>query len=238
MDFATFRTDETAENEGVWIDIGPDCALLIGRLASKRHSECFRRMTSAPSIKKALDANSLSAEESARIQGEVLAETILLGWRGLQENGAEIPYSKEKARELLTVKDFRALVQDEAAKQSNFRVKEITEAVDALKKKLIWQLRVGDNLQRFQNLKEDGASVPILDDEPKLSFPLQEIWHGFSALSSSRQMGFDVGAIPLTEIKAYVDLFGVVDLEMFVACVRALDADYLKHVREKNAQKT
>lgn len=134
MDFKKFRTDTSLEDAGVWIEIGEGFAVKIGRLGNKRHSQCYREKTSPPGIRRAIEAGNLSVEESQRIQIETLAESIIYDWRGLQEDGKEIPFSIEKAKELLTVKDFRGLIHELAAEQSHFRAKEVATAKDTLKK--------------------------------------------------------------------------------------------------------
>jgi hypothetical protein len=51
-------------------------------------------------------------------------------------------------------------------------------------------------------------------------------------LNGSRQVGWSVGPIPLSEIKAYVDLFGIDDHEMFTRCVRHMDGIWLQKHRQ------
>lgn len=77
-----------------------------------------------------------------------------------------------------------------------------------------------------------------MDAEPVLPYEMQWIWDGFTILNTSRQLGFDMGPIPISEVDAYVRLFEVPDVEIFVACIRAADAMYLQHFRDKNAQRS
>lgn len=134
MDFSKFRTNEGAESEGVWVEVGDGFAILIGRIGGKRNQESYKRHTASPVVSEAIRRGTQTPEEQARIHGEVMADSILLGWRGLTEEGQDVPYSREKALELLRVKDFRALVHDEAMNQANFRVKRVEDTVAALKK--------------------------------------------------------------------------------------------------------
>jgi hypothetical protein len=66
---------------------------------------------------------------------------------------------------------------------------------------------------------------------------LIDSWQAFFLLSQSRPMGWSIGAIPLSEIAAYVGLFGAPagDVELFVAQIRALDQEFLRWHRDREA---
>lgn len=72
--------------------------------------------------------------------------------------------------------------------------------------------------------------------EPPLNGGAEPVFAAFLELSPSRQMGFGEGAIPLTEIQAYMDLFGhpgCDDPREFVTLIRACDAAFLEARAEK-----
>lgn len=58
-------------------------------------------------------------------------------------------------------------------------------------------------------------------------------------LSPSRNMGWGAGAIPLTEIRAYCEMFDIEgeEREELLVLLRALDDEYLKLTNEKGQQK-
>ena len=60
---------------------------------------------------------------------ELMAETILLGWQDVAYMGAPIEYSKENARKLLAIRDFRAEVAKFADSIEYFRLKVEDEQV-------------------------------------------------------------------------------------------------------------
>jgi len=68
-----------------------------------------------------------------------------------------------------------------------------------------------------------------LDYEPELFYWLSSYIEAFYTLSSSRSSGFSVGAIPLTEIQAWIEIFEIDDREVFVKYIRALDNTFLEH---------
>jgi hypothetical protein len=77
--------------------------------------------------------------------------------------------------------------------------------------------------------------LPALANRPELPRELEETWEAFWSLNRSRQIGFSIGPIPLSEIRAYVELFRVVDVRSFVECVRHMDGIYLKDYHAKHS---
>lgn len=79
----------------------------------------------------------------------------------------------------------------------------------------------------------DGEAVPALEAEPVLPAYWRPVWDGFLTLNRCRPVGFGVGAIPLAEIKCYLEMFTYPDVEEFVRCVKEMDAAYLEFVDKK-----
>lgn len=65
------------------------------------------------------------------------------------------------------------------------------------------------------------------------------VWEAFVLLSPSRNVGWGAGAIPLTEIRAYCEMFEIEaeEREDLLYLLRAIDDEYLKLTGEKNKQK-
>ncbi len=69
---------------------------------------------------------------------------------------------------------------------------------------------------------------------PEVYDDLQWLVDAFCSITSSRQVGFGLGPIPLSEIKTYVELFPIPeDLETFVRLLRTMDNEYLAAMAEK-----
>ena len=61
---------------------------------------------------------------SARVMMEdVMAETLLLGWEGITQDGKPVPYSREQARTYLRIKDFRKKIAGFSDNFEAFRAK-------------------------------------------------------------------------------------------------------------------
>ena len=91
-------------------------------------------------------------------------------------------------------------------------------------------------------MDEDGIEDYV--GNSSVSLPPPDLWAdnaeyliAFLRLSPSRQVGFSVGAIPVSEIRAYCDLFGVDDVETFFQLIRALDSAWLDHSAKKSKEK-
>ena len=134
MDISNFKTDLTREDQGVWLEVGDGFAVRVCRLGCKAHAELYRSLTSPPGIRAAIESNAYPPAKHVEMQVELLAQTILKDWRGMTDKGQPVPYSIEKAKEVLQLKDFRGLIHSLADQQSNFRSDEIAGAKDALKK--------------------------------------------------------------------------------------------------------
>lgn len=90
-------------------------------------------------------------------------------------------------------------------------------------------------------MAEDGDESKAWRERPLLEEYLAQILENYMLLSSSRinVMG-EVGAIPVSEIVAFLDLQGVMNLEErwdFLMIVKGLDNYYLKTQRKRRPNK-
>jgi len=79
-----------------------------------------------------------------------------------------------------------------------------------------------------------------LDEEVELYKDSIPYWQAFSVLSGSRPVGMSVGAILLSEIKCYLELMEIWDLEerlTYLRMIKALDNVYLTDVKDKQKKK-
>lgn len=87
----------------------------------------------------------------------------------------------------------------------------------------------------------EGDETRAWKERPILDEYLAQILENYMLLSSSRinVMG-EVGAIPVSEIKSFVDLIGMVDLDErweFLMIVKGLDDHYLKSQKKRKPRK-
>jgi hypothetical protein len=120
--YTTYATDETAEVEGRWFPLSKTAKVLVARSGNSRYNAAFRKKLNDHEMD--LGTGTPEADKLAEeILVEVMADTILLGWEGLKFQGQDVAYSKEQARTMLRVKDFRKRVTVIADSLENFRIK-------------------------------------------------------------------------------------------------------------------
>jgi len=120
MDIKEFYTDPKLEAEGVWVDIGIDTSIRVARLFNDRFTRTMaaRRKPYGRAIDRDPDLQQ-------KILVEVMADCILLDWKGLTQDGKPMKFSKAQALELMTrSRDFRNLVTEAASDAANFQAEE------------------------------------------------------------------------------------------------------------------
>ncbi len=107
---AAFGTSEKLEIEGVWVDLGEGGSIKVARAGNRENRRELKRLI-APH-KAALRADNLPDDVLEKITIKVMARTILLDWKGIDDDdGKPIAYSQEAAEAQLTKhKDFRDFV--------------------------------------------------------------------------------------------------------------------------------
>lgn len=125
--FNSFATDEVAENEGRWFPLSKTAKVLVARTGNSAYIKALRQRMKDNQI----DAEDSSDENEKLVTDlviETMAETVLLGWSGLEYKGKAMDYSKANAVTLLQVKAFRKRIGDIADKHESFRIREEEEA--------------------------------------------------------------------------------------------------------------
>lgn len=120
--FELFATDEDKELKGVEVELGEGATIRVARADNDNFMKAIIEATEAN--KDALD--SLPEKEAKaldrRILCEVLADTILLDFKGMLYKGKSMKYSKANATKMLLHKDFRRMVMRHASNLSNFKL--------------------------------------------------------------------------------------------------------------------
>ena len=140
MDLKSYKVDLGAEKEGVWVKIGEDAELLIARWLNPACREAMAKYAkefvtvnadagvAVQEMEKRLDDGS-----SAKMLAHVIADSVLLGWRGnLRMNGELLEYSRERALELMgdpQLHDLREFVMEQSMSRANFLAKHEQELV-------------------------------------------------------------------------------------------------------------
>lgn len=125
---ANFKTDKNAEITGVWHDL-IDGKIKIARFNNPVYQKVLRRLVTPHS--QVLNTGSEEAQELlTKLTTEAMAEAILVDWEGLQDEGVDLPYSKENAFAMMVkYPDFREIVSQKATTLKFYREEYLRESV-------------------------------------------------------------------------------------------------------------
>lgn len=108
----SFTTDAAKEKDGVEVDI-EDATFIVARANNSAFNKLLTSLLKKH--KRELDMKNEAAEKLDNdLMAEVMAKTVLKGWKGVTEGGVDVPYSYENALMYLKIKDFRTLIAEKA----------------------------------------------------------------------------------------------------------------------------
>jgi len=115
-----FATDKKLELEGVWHDLGEGAGVLIARIGNRRYQNALNKTLA--DNRTMIKTGLMSEEAAEKDLCEIIADTILLDWKNIDDDGQPLPYTKENAvAMLIKYPDFRVLVVDLAGISDNYR---------------------------------------------------------------------------------------------------------------------
>ncbi len=135
MDLNQTRIDDKIEREGRWVDYDDETSFLIARWMNPTHKAYVQRAVK-PYLRRHRRSE-LPQDVADRIEAQAMAETILLGWKGLKQRGEDLPYSKGEALRLLQDPAQSWLVefvQGEAMDLAAYQAEDLEEGVENLGK--------------------------------------------------------------------------------------------------------
>lgn len=126
--YSRYKTDKSAEENGVWVELEGGEKIKVAR-ANCKASLALRRKLEKPYA----NFSTVPAEASEKIAVELAAQVLVKDWSGfVDEDGKEIPFSVEKARELFTeLKDLLNDVFSASAQKETFLAESVTAAKNA-----------------------------------------------------------------------------------------------------------
>lgn len=128
MKLSSIKRDTNAAENGVWINkVHQDLDVKIASAGNRKYIDALR----AAMKPYQRNIKSVSDDLFLEIQNRCIAKHVLVDWRNLQDdNGVDIPYSYEKAYELLQDPentDFRKLIVDLSEESEVFRKEALEE---------------------------------------------------------------------------------------------------------------
>ena len=118
---------QEVSDEAVWLDFDDNISLLIGRAGSVNYLKAKERLEKP--FRKQIDRGKFPAEKRQNMELEAIANSILLDWKGIEQDGEPFPFTVENA--VMAMKKYPAFfsfVVDASIDDDNFEVKR-TEAI-------------------------------------------------------------------------------------------------------------
>lgn len=139
MDLRAIANREQRERDGVWMKLQTggteaDAAeVLVAGLDSPKYTQTlYMRMMP---LRAKHGASEVPSAEMDAVISDVMADCVLIDWRGIELDGAPLPFSKDTAKKWLAESiHFRDMVSAAAMRASKLLQQQYQSDVEALKK--------------------------------------------------------------------------------------------------------
>ncbi len=128
FDLKEFTADETKELEGIWVyfDVEETQGLLIAEAWNENFMKAFRKFPRG--FQNRARMGTLDTKTDRRVWHKLLAETVLLDWKGISDEDKTLKYDPKIAAEKMTkYKKFLKFVWDTASEESLYMKEQIEE---------------------------------------------------------------------------------------------------------------
>ncbi len=129
-----FGSNETAEVDGVWQELGEDAGVKVARLGNPEAQNAYRRIPRP--MRRQIEAGTLANKQSLEFLSKFLADHILKDWRGFVDNGKPVPsYTPEEGKKYLTkYRRFRDKVWEISMDEDFFNTEEAEDTKNLSKR--------------------------------------------------------------------------------------------------------
>jgi hypothetical protein len=127
--YHTFGTDKELEKNGVWMDVDENTRFLIARIGTVGCAYDKLLKAATKPYRRAIENETIAPELVRKIITETFAKTALMDWRNVKdEEGNDIPFSKENAAKLLAdLPDLANDLLEFARDYQNYRKAQLEE---------------------------------------------------------------------------------------------------------------
>lgn len=127
--FARFKTDQSREEEGVWIDFGDGIRVKIRRFSSKASVEIRNRLQK-PYAEMLRRGGSLPDSVAEEILNRQIADGVIADWEGIEDdNGQPLSATSENKYKIITaLPEFRGEIFSVSLERDNYKAALVEEA--------------------------------------------------------------------------------------------------------------
>jgi len=125
-----FGGDRAMEVDGVDLHLGGDAYITIARAGGTNvaYARAVQKYLRPIRKRDRFESEDLDLEEYADVQRQAFADTIVLGWRGIELDGAPLPFTRDNALRLMRdLPDLWEVVKAHAEKLANFQREDVEE---------------------------------------------------------------------------------------------------------------
>lgn len=124
MDLEMIKTDQDLENQGAWVKLDHLTEVKIRSTSSRLYQEQARKKYGPlASLVEIVGVENVSRDQQEQMVQDLMAEVLIVDWKGLTDKGVDVPYSLETAREIVKIPRFRDLVWKHAQALQTFKAK-------------------------------------------------------------------------------------------------------------------
>ena len=118
-----FKTNKNLEKDGIWFSISDDTKFLIRRFGGANSQNVKQAMAKYyKPFSRQVQSGTLSAEKEKEILVRAFVDSSLVDWKGVEIDGEEVEFSKDKAIELfLELEDLFEALYAYASSNESFR---------------------------------------------------------------------------------------------------------------------
>ena len=129
-----FGSNETAEVEGVWQDLGDGAGIKVARLGNPVAQKAYRRIPRP--MRRQIEDGTLANEQSVMFIADFLSKYILKDWKGFADDGKDLPaYAPEEGKKFLAkYRRLRDRVWEIASDEDFFNVEEAEDTKNLSKR--------------------------------------------------------------------------------------------------------
>jgi len=118
-----FKTEKKLESEGVWFDVTETASFKLKRFGGENSTKVKALMAKHyKPYARLIENGSMEEKKQLEITAKIFVESSLCDWKGVEIDGAEVPYSPEAAIKLLMdLPELFDLLFKNSQDVSNFR---------------------------------------------------------------------------------------------------------------------
>lgn len=125
-----YKTNRSAEEDGIWVDFGDGIKVKIRRMNSQ-HSKDTRQVLEKP-YAAAFRGREMPQSLQEELMNKQLAQSIVVEWEGVEDptkEGKMLPFSQENVLRICAeVKDFRDDILTAAMERATFQTQILKES--------------------------------------------------------------------------------------------------------------